>query len=73
MTETVILIIVNCIVFSVLCSQLAFRKGYKGGGYALFGFFFSIVALMYVAGLPVARDAVKNRDDLQNEKNKVEP
>jgi hypothetical protein len=40
--------------FSIACGRLAAIKGYTG--YRVSGFFFGIFALIYVVGLPLAKD-----------------
>ena len=46
-------IIINGIIFAAFCNDLAIKKGYeKTGGYLMAGFFFGIIALIYVNGLP---------------------
>jgi hypothetical protein len=55
------------VVFAVLCRSIARLKGFeKTGGYALAGFLFSLLALIYVAGLPdlKARPAQANQPQL---------
>jgi hypothetical protein len=47
----VIVIIANAILFGVLCGVLANMKG-QSGVYAFMGIFFSLVGLVFVAGLP---------------------
>ena len=45
----VIILLLN-IVMGIFCCKLAHRKGYKG--YFFTGFFFGMIGLVYVVGLP---------------------
>ncbi len=42
------------IIMGIFTAKLASKKGYRG--YFFTGFFFSIIGLIYVVGLPLARD-----------------
>ena len=46
--------IIPCIIMGIFTSKLAKKKGYHG--YFFTGFFFNLVGLIYVVGLPLARD-----------------
>lgn len=46
--------ILNGIVFATLCRSLASKKGYEK--YGSLGFFFGLLAFLYVVGLPLAKD-----------------
>jgi len=46
--------IIPCIIMGIFTSKLAKKKGYHG--YFFTGFFFSLVGLIYVVGLPLSRD-----------------
>jgi hypothetical protein len=46
----VLVYLATCIMFMYLSSSLARHKGY--GGYYVFGFFFGLIGLLYVIGLP---------------------
>jgi len=46
----VFILLFNRIVFGIFCKKLAGRKGYKG--YFWTGFFFGLIGLIYVIGLP---------------------
>lgn len=52
----------------IYCATVASRKGYNAGAWFAGGFFFSILALIAAAGIPMAKDAVKQsreeEDDL---------
>ena len=46
-------VIVYGAIFAALCVNLANKKGYdETGGYGAAGFFFGVLALIYVSGLP---------------------
>ncbi len=47
------------ICFSIACRRLAYKKGYVG--YGVSGFFFGMFALLYVVGLPLAKDDCSSR------------
>jgi hypothetical protein len=42
------------ILYGIFTAKLAAKKGYRG--YFFTGFFFNIIGLIYVVGLPLARD-----------------
>jgi hypothetical protein len=42
------------IVMGIFTAKLAHKKGYRG--YFFTGFFFNLIGLIYVVGLPLARD-----------------
>ncbi len=46
--------LIPAIFYGILTAKLAAKKGYRG--YFFTGFFFSIIGLIYVVGLPLARD-----------------
>ena len=50
----VIIALLPAIIMGIFTSKLAKKKGYRG--YFFTGFFFSLVGLIYVVGLPLAQD-----------------
>ena len=46
--------LIPAIIMSIFTAKLANKKGYRG--YFFTGFFFAIIGLIYVVGLPMARD-----------------
>lgn len=52
------------ICFSIACRRLAYKKGYTG--YGASGFFFGVFALLYVVGLPLAKDDCSGRSTKTN-------
>ena len=46
------------IIYGIFTAKLAAKKGYRG--YFFTGFFFNIIGLIYVVGLPLAQDASGN-------------
>ncbi|NLI53270.1 MAG: hypothetical protein GX417_02990 [Clostridiales bacterium] len=50
----VILSLIPAIIMGIFTAKLAAKKGYRG--YFFTGFFFNFVGLIYVVGLPLARD-----------------
>jgi len=48
------LALIPAVIMGILTSKLAKKKGYHG--YFFTGFFFALVGLIYVVGLPMARD-----------------
>ncbi len=50
----VIIALLPAIIMGIFTSKLAKKKGYHG--YFFTGFFFSMVGLIYVVGLPLSRD-----------------
>lgn len=53
------------ILYGIFTAKLAAKKGYRG--YFFTGFFFHWIGLLYVVGLPLARDcAVPARKRIQN-------
>lgn len=50
-----VLALVPMIFYGILTAKLAGKKGYRG--YFFTGFFFTIIGLIYVVGLPLASDA----------------
>ena len=46
--------LIPAIFYGILTAKLAAKKGYRG--YFFTGFFFSIIGLIYVVGLPLAQD-----------------
>ncbi len=50
-----LLALVPMIIYGILTAKLAGKKGYRG--YFFTGFFFNIIGLIYVVGLPLAREA----------------
>jgi hypothetical protein len=54
--------LIPLIFYGILTAKLAAKKGYRG--YFFTGFFFTIIGLIYVVGLPLAKDcavAVRRR------------
>jgi uncharacterized membrane protein len=45
---------IPAIISGIFTAKLAKKKGYRG--YFFTGFFFSLIGLIYVVGLPLARD-----------------
>ncbi|MDP3446905.1 MAG: hypothetical protein Q8S22_02480 [Eubacteriales bacterium] len=50
-----IIAFVPSIIMGIFTSKLAKKKGYRG--YFFTGFFFNLVGLIYVVGLPMAKDS----------------
>ncbi len=50
-----IIAIIPMVIYGILTAKLAAKKGYKG--YFFTGFFFNIIGLIYVVGLPLAQQA----------------
>lgn len=50
-----IIALVPMIIYGILTAKLAGKKGYRG--YFFTGFFFALIGLIYVVGLPLASDA----------------
>lgn len=48
------LALIPMIILGIFTAKLAKKKGYKG--YFFTGFFFNLVGLIYVVGLPLAKD-----------------
>ena len=48
--------LIPAVIMGIFTSKLAAKKGYLG--YFFTGFFFSFIGLIYVVGLPLARDCV---------------
>ena len=46
--------LIPAIIMGIFTAKLANKKGYRG--YFFTGFFFAIIGLIYVVGLPMARD-----------------
>jgi Na+/melibiose symporter-like transporter len=46
--------LIPAIIMGIFTSKLAKKKGYRG--YFFTGFFFNMIGLIYVVGLPLARD-----------------
>lgn len=46
--------LIPSIIMGVFTSKLAKKKGYRG--YFFTGFFFNLIGLIYVVGLPLAKD-----------------
>ena len=46
--------LIPAIIMGIFTAKLAKKKGYRG--YFFTGFFFSLVGLIYVVGLPLAQD-----------------
>jgi hypothetical protein len=53
-----LLALVPMIFFGILTAKLAGKKGYRG--YFFTGFFFAVIGLIYVVGLPLASEASGN-------------
>ena len=53
-------ILLQSYLFGKACDHLASAKGYGGNAFLL-GFFFTIPALIYYAGLPISEQMVKNQ------------
>lgn len=53
-------VLVHSYLFGKACDHLASAKGYGGNAFML-GFFFTIPALIYYAGLPMSEQMVKNQ------------
>ncbi len=49
------LALIPSIIMGIFTSKLAKRKGYRG--YFFTGFFFNLIGLIYVVGLPLAKDS----------------
>ena len=49
-----IVLLIPAIIMGIFTSKLAKKKGYRG--YFFTGFFFSMIGLIYVVGLPLAKD-----------------
>ncbi len=59
-----ILPLIPAVIMGIFTTKLAAKKGYRG--YFFTGFFFSFIGLIYVVGLPLARDcAVPARKRIQ--------
>ena len=48
--------LIPSIIMGIFTAKLAKKKGYRG--YFFTGFFFNVVGLIYVVGLPLAKDSV---------------
>ena len=48
--------LIPAIIMGIFTAKLANKKGYRG--YFFTGFFFALIGLIYVVGLPMARDRV---------------
>ena len=59
----IIILIANGCVSGFFCSDLADQKGYHGSSAFWLGFFFSVIALLYYAGLPLSEE--KRMSDLK--------
>ena len=46
--------LIPLIIFGIFTAKLAHKKGYRG--YFFTGFFFTFIGLIYVVGLPLAKD-----------------
>ena len=49
-----LVLLIPAIIMGIFTSKLAKKKGYRG--YFFTGFFFSMIGLIYVVGLPLAKD-----------------
>lgn len=49
-------LLIPSIIMGIFTAKLASKKGYRG--YFFTGFFFNLVGLIYVVGLPLAKDSV---------------
>lgn len=49
-------LLIPSIIMGIFTAKLASKKGYRG--YFFTGFFFNFVGLIYVVGLPLAKDCV---------------
>ena len=49
-----LVLLIPAIIMGIFTSKLAKKKGYRG--YFFTGFFFNMIGLIYVVGLPLARD-----------------
>lgn len=47
--------LIPMVFYGILTAKLAAKKGYRG--YFFTGFFFAIIGLIYVVGLPLAKDS----------------
>ena len=47
--------LIPSIIYGIFTAKLAKKKGYRG--YFFTGFFFTIIGLLYVIGLPLERDS----------------
>ena len=56
----IFIILLNGIIFGAFCSNLADKKGYSSGSWFAGGFFFGIIALIAIAGLPVKWEEFNN-------------
>ena len=50
----IVVALIPAIIMGIFTAKLANKKGYRG--YFFTGFFFSLIGLIYVVGLPLARD-----------------
>lgn len=50
----VIIALIPAVIMGIFTAKLAKKKGYRG--YFFTGFFFALIGLIYVVGLPLARD-----------------
>ena len=50
----IVIALIPAIIMGIFTAKLANKKGYRG--YFFTGFFFALVGLIYVVGLPLARD-----------------
>lgn len=50
----IIVALIPAVIMGIFTSKLAKKKGYRG--YFFTGFFFNLVGLIYVVGLPLAKD-----------------
>ena len=50
----IVVALIPAIIMGIFTAKLANKKGYRG--YFFTGFFFNLVGLIYVVGLPLAKD-----------------
>lgn len=48
--------LIPSVIYGIFTAKLAAKKGYRG--YFFTGFFFTIIGLLYVIGLPLERDSL---------------
>lgn len=56
----IFIILLNGIIFGAFCSYLADKKGYSSRSWFAGGFFFGIIALIAITGLPVKWEELSN-------------
>ncbi|HRX58378.1 MAG TPA: hypothetical protein P5075_06345 [Eubacteriales bacterium] len=64
------LALLSMIIMGIFTAKLAHKKGYRG--YFFTGFFFNLIGLIYVVGLPMAADYADHAKPVAESKTPVE-